>query len=140
MRHLLFLTLATCLANSACQHVNTEAKFWKGDLIPPGSQQTLDADSTGVVIRTTHNTSGQVGRTVWQIGFRERNRKDSTPLFTVERVLDEPIPGAPFLDHSSGPALLRDKLSSYIYSLETHSFIRNSHPEAVYSGSYRNGL
>ena len=125
-----------CLCLTACEHFGAKQSYWKGDLISPGSHQTLYRDSTGVISRTTNQTNGQVGRTVWQVAHRARGPERSVPLFTVERVLDEPTPGAPFFDHSSG--LLRDKSSSYLYSLREHCFTRNAHSESVYAGAYRN--
>ncbi len=123
-----------CLCLTACQ----TPKIWKGDLIPSDSHQTLHHDSTGVITRTTNQTNGQVGRTVYQVAYRATGAETSVPLFTVERVLDDPTPGPPVFDGSSGHALLRDRSSSYVYSFRERVFTRNVHSEGVYSGAYRN--
>jgi len=123
-------------ACAACQH-NSEPLVWKGDLISPGSCQPLGAHERGTFYRTTHHTNGQVGRTVWQVTLRQHGAGIATSLITVERVLDEPIPGMPFVHRHTGETFLCDKSRSYIYSLQKRSFVRNLSPEAVYSGSYQ---
>jgi hypothetical protein len=137
MRFLRLLALGLCFASPACVHVSPPPRIWKGSLIPPGSRQKLAAAPSSVLRRTTHETNGQVGRTVWQVTLQEHGASDSAVLFTVERILDEPTPGAPLVDYAGGKMILRDRSSTYIYSLERRAFIRNPYPSAVYAGPYR---
>lgn len=124
-----------CVFTSACQYAGP----WKGDFCRVAScyEETLKTDSTGRLVRVTNFTNGQVGRTVWQVKFQPRGTKDMKPVFCVERVMDEPIPGQPFLVISDGKTLIRDASRSYEYSLRKQTFIHNLHREGVYKGPYR---
>ena len=139
MRLLRCTALVLCLTCSACQHYS-EPRFCKGALISPGVRQILYSDSTGRLNRTTYHTNGLVERTVWQVVLQDHKGSTPTPLFTVERILDEKIPGAPYVVHPEGQTVLRDQAGTYVYSFRQRSFIHNLHPEAVYIGSYRDEL
>jgi hypothetical protein len=97
----------------------------------------LGTSTNGDIIAETWFGHEIMNPSFWRIYLRRHGSTNLEPLFVVEAEFQEHEPGSPLFVRENGSERIEDGTRSYIFSLETRTFITNKWEGDVHPGNPR---
>ena len=101
------------------------------------SQSVLYENDASKIVVTEHHKPGFMGMQVWQIWHVSKNGSEPLPLVTVNAGFQERQPTQPILKQKDEAMVITDKTESFVFAIDTHTFVKNDVRDYVYAGSFR---